>query len=406
MKTAFRRLALAALFAAPILISGPALAQTPTPEGTVITNTATATWTDANGNAYTPVVASASVTVGFLPGADITAVQSSITPATPSVGLIANFTITNTGNGVDTLSISASIPAGLTVTGYLFNGLTLSLAQLNTTLATLGIPAGTTITIGVVYNVENGHGGSNLALSLTVTSLRNSSGAGTDTAVTTVSPPLAAAVAVTPDAGSIDRLPSNSTVYTETFTITNEGNKTDTFTLLALDASFLDVISVNGTAGSTGTITLDPGASSTFTITYLVANAAVAGTSQALTVTATSANSVTIQDTGTLTINVIRANLTMTKVAFRDDQVTAITSSMRVLPREYIQYQLTVTNTGAASATGVTIADPLPAQVTYVSASGGAGWTITEVNGTVTGVYGPALAPGASQVIWVRVQVK
>ena len=47
-------------------------AQTPTPENTVITNTATASWTDANGNTYTPVTAQASVTVGYLAAPDVT----------------------------------------------------------------------------------------------------------------------------------------------------------------------------------------------------------------------------------------------------------------------------------------------------------------------------------------------
>ena len=52
------------------------LAQTPTLEGTTITNTATASWTDANGNTYTPVSASASVIVGFLAGPDVASAVS------------------------------------------------------------------------------------------------------------------------------------------------------------------------------------------------------------------------------------------------------------------------------------------------------------------------------------------
>src|SRR5438093_5125086 len=61
-----RSLVLAAL--ALVAVAGKALAQTP--EGTVITNTATATYTDANNNPYSAVSGSVSVTVGFKAGVD------------------------------------------------------------------------------------------------------------------------------------------------------------------------------------------------------------------------------------------------------------------------------------------------------------------------------------------------
>src|SRR5438445_11158194 len=54
-------LALAAM--ALVAVAGEALAQTP--EGPVITNTATATYTDANNNPYAAVSGSVSVTVDF-----------------------------------------------------------------------------------------------------------------------------------------------------------------------------------------------------------------------------------------------------------------------------------------------------------------------------------------------------
>jgi len=42
-----------------------------TSEGTVITNTATVHWTDANGNTYTPASDAVSVTVGFQAGLSV-----------------------------------------------------------------------------------------------------------------------------------------------------------------------------------------------------------------------------------------------------------------------------------------------------------------------------------------------
>jgi uncharacterized repeat protein (TIGR01451 family) len=405
MTATIRRLALSALLAAPLFLTVPAFAQSPTPEGTVITNTATASWTDANNNTYTPVQASVSVTVGFLPGPDIIAQLKTPTPASPSTGNILPFTVTNTGNGVDTVSLSISAPAGISITGYQYNSQTYAtLAELNAALAVAGISPTNTIQIGVVYDVLLGYGGVPLNVSMTVTSLRDPNGSGTDTDHSVLTPPLSSAVVVTPDGGPVDRLPSNGTSYTQTFTIQNTGNNSDTYALSVPNAAFLSIVSVNGTPGTSGSITVAAGATTTFDVVYTVGNVP-AGSSQDLTVTATSGSNTSISDTGFYTINVIRAALAMTKVAYRDDQSTVITSSMRVLPNEYIQYLITVTNNGAAAATTVTISDPLPAQVTYASASG-AGWSIDHVAGTVTALLNSNLAPGASQSIWVRVQVK
>ncbi len=54
-----------------------------TAEGTVITNTATVSFTDARSNTYSSVQASVNVTVGFLAGIDVTAGAATATPASP-----------------------------------------------------------------------------------------------------------------------------------------------------------------------------------------------------------------------------------------------------------------------------------------------------------------------------------
>ena len=84
------RLALTAAF---VSVAGRVAAQTPTPEGTVITNTATATYTDANSNSYAAVSGSVNVTVGFLPGVAVTANTPSQTPASPSTGDYLTYTV-------------------------------------------------------------------------------------------------------------------------------------------------------------------------------------------------------------------------------------------------------------------------------------------------------------------------
>src|SRR5690348_3776973 len=83
-------------------------AQSPTPEGTVITNVATVSFTDANGNTYSSVQASVSVTVGFVAGIDV-AGAATATPASPSSGDQLTFTIQNMGNGTDHVQVAENI---------------------------------------------------------------------------------------------------------------------------------------------------------------------------------------------------------------------------------------------------------------------------------------------------------
>lgn len=406
MTHVLRRAALAALLLAPLALPGRASAQGPTPEGTTITNTATASWTDANSNTYATVSASASVTVGFLAGPDITS-PATVTPPSPSTGNELGFTITNSGNGVDSVSVSTTAGTGVTITGYKIGSTTYTTpAELNEALAGTPIPAGSSVTVTVVYTVAPGRGGQTTPVTMTATSRRTPTTS--DASTTNVIPPVAAGVSVTPDGGTIQRLPSNGTQYSQVFTVTNNGNASDTFTLTGStgSGSALTIVSVNGTAGTGSSATIAAGGNTTITVVYTVGNVA-AGTTQDLILTATSANNASISDPGNVTIQVVRAALSIAKAAFRDNQTTAITASDRVLPGEYIQYRITVTNTGGAAATTVSVSDVLPPEVTYVSTSAdAAGWTINESAGTVSASLSGTLATSASRYFWVRVQIK
>lgn len=411
-----RRVALAGLLLAPFAAM-PAHAQSPTPEGTTITNTASATWTDANGNTYSPATASVSVLVGFKAGPDVQSPVSVSSPS-PSTANELPFTIVNTGNGIDSVTASATAAAGVTITGYKIGSTTYpTLAALNAALATTPISAAGSVTVTVVYTVAPGQGGQTIPVSLTATSRRTPAAPGaTDTSTTNVLPAVAAAVVVTPDGGTVDRLPSGTgpTTYTETFTVQNTGNRDDTFTLSASAGTILSIVSVNGTAGSGGSIAIAAGGTATVDVIYTVSNSAAAGATESLVLSATSTNDATKNDPGNRVVRVIRAAISMTKEVFQDNQTTAIggpLSSDRVLPGQYIQYKVTVTNTGGAAATltgtGFGITDALPSQVTYVSTSSdAAGWTIGESGGTVSAALTGTLAPGASRFFWIRVQVK
>jgi large repetitive protein len=407
MMQLLRRIALSALITVPILMGGNVHAQTgPTPEGTVIVNTASVRWTDANNNTYQPVTASASVTVGFLAGIDIQS-AAALTPTSASSGNLLGLTVVNLGNGTDSVRVSVVIPAGVTVTAYIVDGIRYAtLEELNAALAALGIAGGESLDIDMEYSVDANLGGVALPIEMTAVSRRDPTVS--DTTTTVLTPETSRGVTVTPDGGSpIDRVAGNSVAYTETFTIENQGNAPETFQLLANGGSVLTILSVNGTSGTTGTITLAAGQSATFTVTYLVATNTPVGTTQELKVTATATSDANVYDTGFVTIEVIGAGLTMSKTAFVDDQTSEITSLMTVLPGDFIQYRIAVTNNSSITAQSVRITDALPAQLLYVDATGDtAGWTFAHAGGTVTADLAGELAPGDTRFIWIRAQVR
>ena len=391
------------------LAAAPALhAQSPTPEGTVITNTATVSFTDANGNTYSAVNASISVTVGFVAGVDV-AGAASATPGSPSANNTLTFTVQNIGNGTDHVQVAEAISVGsvITVTSYVFNATSYaSVAALNTALSAAAITQGTTFTIQVKYDVAANKGGVATNYTLTGTSVRD--GAVSDNQVTTITPAQTYAVAVTPDGGqNLQKLPSNGTNYTFTFTVTNNGNGSDNFNLVASNTgSAITVVSVNGVAGTSTSVTIAAATAMNIDVVYSVGNVA-AGTTDNLKLQATSVGDNTKTDDGTADLTVIRPAITVAKGAYRDNQVTLLIATDVVLPNEAIQYKISVTNSGTTAAASVSIADNLPAELTFLSGTGdAAGWTISNVGNNVTASLTGTLASGATRFIWVRARVK
>jgi uncharacterized repeat protein (TIGR01451 family) len=403
-----RLLSLALILAA--FASRGVFAQSPTPEGTVITNTATVTFTDANTNTYSSVNASVNVTVGFLAGIDVTG-SATAAPASPSTGNTLSFPIQNIGNGTDQFVIgtpSISVGGVITITSYNIGATNYaSLALLNAALASSNVTMGNSITVIVNYDVAANKGG--VATVLTLTAASNRTPATTDSFATTITPAQTYAVAVTPDGGqSLTKLPSNGTNYSFTFTVTNNGNGTDGFTLVASHPnSAVTIVSVNGVSGSSTSISgIAAGAAPTIAVVYSVNNVA-AGSTDNVVLTATSTGNVGVNDAGYADLTVIRPALSMAKAAYRDNQSTLLGGGDVVLPGEYIQYKVTITNNGAAAATVVQITDAMPAEVTYQSASGDlAGWTFGFSAPTLTADLTGSLAPAASRFIWIRVRIK
>ncbi|HEY7237024.1 MAG TPA: hypothetical protein VH539_22880 [Gemmatimonadaceae bacterium] len=391
------------------LAAAPGLrAQSPTPEGTVITNTASVSFTDANNNTYANVNASVSVTVGFVAGVDA-AGATSATPASPSTANTLTFTVQNIGNGTDKVQLSEGISVAgvITVTGYVFNATTYpTLAALNTVLNGTNILQNGAITVQVQYDVAANKGGVATNYTFTATSTRDNTK--TDSQVATITPAQTYAVAVSPDGGqNLQRLPSNGTNYTFTFSVTNNGNGSDNFALVASNTgSAITVVSVNGVAGTSTSVAIAAATSMNIDVVYSVGNVA-AGTTDNLVLQATSVGDNSKVDNGTADLTVIRPAIAVGKAAYRDDQTTLLGPSDLVLPNEAIQYKISVTNSGTTAASTVAIADNLPAELTFLSSTGDlAGWTIGNVGNSVTASLTGTLAAGATRFIWIRARVK
>lgn len=392
-----------------VMWAGPANAQAPTPEGTVIRSIATVSFTDANSNTYATVADTVDVTVGFVAGLNVVANAATVGPAAPSTNDTLFFPVNNIGNGTDSVTISQNISVGgiITVTGYRVGTTTYaSLALLNIGLAGTSIAQGAAITVKVIYSVASGTGGLSTVYTLTGTSRRNN--AVTDNAATTVSPNLTTAVAVTPDGGqNLQRLPSNGTNYTFSFTVTNNATGADGFDLLASHPkTAITVVSVNGVGGDSTRITgVAAGASQVINVVYSIGNVA-AGSVDTLVLKARSTTSPGTSDNGFADLTVIRPLLTVVKVAFRDNQTTPIGTGT-VVPGEFIQYKITVTNSGSAPASTVHVADALATQLTFSGTTpDAAGWTLSNVGNNVTGDLTGTLAVSASRFFWVRASVK
>ena len=383
-------------------------AQSPTPEGTVITNTATVSFTDANGNTYSSVSASVNVTVGFVAGIDV-AGAAAVTPGSPSAANTLTFTIQNIGNGTDQVQVAEniSVAAVIAVQHYTFNATNYAtLAALNVALAAANITQNSTITVQVVYDVAANKGGVATNYTLTGTSVRTNTV--TDNQVTTITPAQTYAVAVTPDGGqNLQQLPSNGTNYTFTFAVVNNGNGADNFNLVASHTgTAVTIVSVNGVAGTSTSVAIAAATSMNIDVVYSIGNVA-AGTTDNVVLSATSVGDNSKTDNGTADLTVVRPAIAIGKAAYRDDQVTLLGPADLVLPNEAIQYKISVTNSGATGAASVQLADNLPAELTFLSATpDAAGWTVSNVANNVSASLTAPLAAGATRFIWIRARVK
>ena len=387
----------------------PTDASAQTAEGTPITNTAFVDYTDANGNSYVTESNFVTVTVGFSAGVNVAAAQGTATPASPSSLNTMDFDVVNMGNGTDNVSVVDDITDATVITAitnYRFNSTDYGdRAALNVALAAFPMAQGVTITITVEYTVAPDKAGQPSTYTLTATSVRD--GGVSDPDNTVVTPGFTGIVATTPDGGQLlTELPSGggNPTYTFTFNVENFQNGVDDFDLVVTSPGpvVIGIISVNGVGGTTTTITLAASANQDIDVVYTVADVA-AGSVDTLFLVATAVNGST-NDQGFADLTVVKASLTITKEAWENDESGPL--SANVLPGDFFKYKVIVTNGGTADASSVHVDDNLPAEVSYVLATGDvAGWSFVESSGDVDADLAGTLAAGATRFFWIEVQV-
>jgi uncharacterized repeat protein (TIGR01451 family) len=182
---------------------------------------------------------------------------------------------------------------------------------------------------------------------------------------------------ILPATGNV--IPGQTLTYTVVVSNTGTGNVTGASVTDPIPADFTsDSYTATPSGGATGytpsgtgsisdTVSLPAGSSITYVITGTVSSTATGTLSNTATLTPTAGTVETATDTDNL------ADLSVTK----SDNAGG-PSNGNVVPGQPLTYTIVVSNTGLGSATGVTIADSMPTNLT------GATWTATNT-GTASG---------------------
>lgn len=392
---------------------------------------------------------SAATGLGIGAGPEGSAVVSNAT--NPGTTTVFTLVAKNTGLTPDTYNLAASTDA---------------------TFATIAAPAGWT----VVFKADGGAGTcASTGATITNTGSIAASGFATVCAVVTVPAGFDAGAqqlyfrALSPTSNAIDRLhdevvvnavrslsltpngtgqtyPGGSFVYTHT--LTNNGNVTE-----GSGFSTLTPVLANGGSGWTSTLYYDTnnngvldagdvlvgatlnlgtglakGASITLFDKVIAPSGAVAGTVNATTITINTVNGSYTTTAPAATVatdstTVIAGNLTLVKEQTLDAGCTGAIGTwtqgnLSAKPGECVMYRITVTNVGAADATGVVVSDATPAYTTISTAAAtaapgqvtgpavGASGTVTAYIGTgATTSTGGTLAAGQSATVTFGVKI-
>ena len=335
-----------------------------------------------------------------------------------------NMVITNNGPGTSTAGVYDSVPTNTTfvsMTAPAGWGCSLpavgAVAGTNLSCTTPSLANGASATVTLVVNViagtPNGTFISNTANANGGLPNPNPNGASATSNVL-VAAATQADLSVTSSASPNPVLVGGSITYAQT--VTNNGPATAnslTFTdAIPSGTTFVSLATPPGwscstpAVGSGGTVTctiasLASGGTASFPLVVKLASATTAGTTitNSPTIAATTSDPNGANNTATATDIVAspsQADVTLTKTA----------SPEPVDVNSNLTYSIQVTNHGPESATGVSVSDPMPAQVTFTSAATSQGSCTTpalnSVGGTVSCTIG-TVSVGGSVLITINV---
>lgn len=360
---------------AALALAAPMQAQSPTPAGTVITNTATASYQDFNGNSYTATSNQTSITVAYTGQFTVAKIAGPDPMLSPYTAYEATFRITNAGNGSDDFRLdSVLVATGITVAGYKIGTLSFTaaqLAQFNDALdsvttsptATYDIAntAGSnTVDFTIVYNVDAGLGGGTGFVRPWLTSLRDNAekNSGSHTALFDTR---WVATGSSPGGVSTSEEPTNGGTYTQVFRIANGGSQSATYNFTVSSANAAIVAVSTGGSGST---TVAGGGNQDVTVTFTVAKGY---DNQTVRLTFSAVNAADASDVATATYDVtaVEPVITATKEAFADAGLSVNIDGGSIRPDSVIYYRITLANNGHAPARLAKITDVLDASVTF-----------------------------------------
>ncbi|GAB4184804.1 MAG: hypothetical protein Tsb002_08100 [Wenzhouxiangellaceae bacterium] len=319
------------------------------------TNSVTVTATPPFG---ANLVESDTADVVVIPGADVGVVKSG--PASVLAGNQVTYTLLVTNNGpsaADNVVLADPTPAGLgfvSATAPCAGGFPCALG----TLAN-----GDSVSVDVTFSVPSGASGS-ISNTATVTTTTADGNPANDSSTATTTINSAADLSIT-KADSIDPVIAGNAL-TYTLTVSNAGPSD------ALNVSVTDTLPAGVTFVSTTGCAEDPAGVSSCSLGAIAAGGSASYT---VSVTVDEATTGTIVNTATVTSSTADPNaanntaIEPTAINTSADIAVAKSGPATIIAGNQITYTLAVTNNGASTATAVSLADPTPAGLTFVSAT-------------------------------------
>ena len=360
-----------------------------TPSGTIISDTATVT---AGNQGFGSSSALATDVVATAGQADL-ALATTATPASVIAGNDITYLQTITNNGpaassnvtftealpANTTFASVSAPSGWTCTT------TTSVVCTDSTLAS-GTSADIIVVVNVAATVPNS--ASPIVESATVSSSTTTDPNSSNNTVSVSTPLVDKCNLTVTDTGTPNPVAAGSDI-TYTQTVSNGGPSNCTTAVFneatPANTTFVSLTAVNSGGGTWScpnaapvactSASVAPGSTLTLTAVYTVAAGTAAGTLITDTISASS-NTINTNSSGGTATSVI----SVAGAGQADLSVTNAPTPNPVNAGQNITYTQVVANAGPATASTITLTETLPANTTFVSLSGPAGWTCTSAS--------------------------